>query len=191
MASQPDTQRHIWYTPAECAAMLDATKHGGAWRAACPAHGGENASSLSIREGKDKDGNPMTLMHCHGHQCSIEDICHALGIAVRNLFAIHPDYAKATRNAPRTNSPRINQLKTRQEPLTEDEMAQIMLEQWIVSDPGWLERCAPARAKMWELATHDPEARACFTKALSLAHINPTRFWSTLATEQQKAGSNA
>jgi hypothetical protein len=170
---------HRWYTPADCAAMLAATTHGGVWRAACPAHGGANGSSLSIREGKDRDGNPVTLMHCHAHQCSIEDICAALGIEVRHLFAIHPAYAQATRQAPRARSVRIARLKSMENP-TPDEIAQILLEEMIVSDPVWIQECQPARVKMWELGQHHPDIRAAFLRALAQTTINPTRFWESL-----------
>jgi hypothetical protein len=176
--------RHIWYTPADCAAMLAATKHGGAWRAACPAHGGDNGSSLSIREGKDRDGNPMTLMHCHAQDCDIVDICAAMGIELRTLFAIHPDYAKATRNAPRSKSPRIDRLRSMEEP-TPDEIAQILLEEMIVSDPVWIQECEPARQKMWELGKDHPGIRAAFLRALAQTTINPTRFWDQLTRERE------
>src|SRR5262245_12363288 len=90
---------HIWYTPAECAALLHAAKHGDHWRAPCPAHGGDNRQSLAIKEGRDRDGQPMTLLHCFAQQCTVADICQAMGIAVCNLFCTQPAYAKTTRSA--------------------------------------------------------------------------------------------
>src|SRR5262245_23825648 len=101
MVLQPSFPEHTWVSPSTIAAMLEAVRHGDHWRAACPAHSGENPQSLSIREGRDKYGHPMTLLHCFAHECSIEDICRALGISVRHLFCIQPDYAKATQNLPR------------------------------------------------------------------------------------------
>ena len=177
------SSHHVWFSPADCAALLDATQQGKHWRAACPAHGGENTGSLAITEGRDTYGNPMTLLHCFAHDCTIQEICAAMGISVRNLFCIHPDYSRATRNAPRARSPRVERLRRRDTPATADDIAQILLEEMIVSDPEWIQHCQPARAKMWELA-QDPQIRAVFLRALSVAHLNPTRFWESLTSEQ-------
>lgn len=179
------SQRHIWYSAAECAAMLDATQHGKEWRAACPAHGGTNRQSLRITEERDGSGHPLTLMHCFAHKCPIEAICQAMGIRVRQLFCTHPEYGRATRRAPRTQSPRIERVRTQATPATPDEIAQLLLEEMIISDPAWVQTCAPARVKLWELAA-DPYARVAFTTALVTAHVNPTRFWQQLAEEQRR-----
>jgi len=176
------TQAHHWYTPAECAAMLGGVPHGEKWRAACPAHGGENRQSLGIAEGRDREGNPMTLMHCFAHDCPVEDICAAMGITVKNLFCINPLYAREHRNVPRAKSPRIARLKTMQE-TNPDIIAQIMLEEMIVSDPAFIQECAPARQKMWELAQASHEARARLTQALEASHIMPSPFWDALDCE--------
>jgi hypothetical protein len=126
----------------------------------------------------------MTLLHCFAQHCEIEDLCAAMGIEVRNLFCIHPDYGKATRGAARARSPRIDRLKAMEEP-SPDEIAQILLEEMIVSDPAWIEECTPARQKMWELAQADPHAKAALTKALQQAHLTPALFWDTLAHEMK------
>ena len=173
---------HVWYTPENCAAMLEGVKHGDHWRAQCPAHHGENRQSLIIREGRDRDGNPMTLLYCFAHQCSINDLCAAMGIDVRSLFCIHPEYARVTRSAARSRSPRIERLR-RMDKVPPDELALIMLEDNIVNDPHWIDRCPPARVKMWELATASPHARERLTRALREARIIPAQFWAQLKTE--------
>lgn len=179
---------HHWYGPAEIAALLDATPHGTHWRAACPAHGGGNRQALAIREGRDAAGHPMTLLHCFAHECTVADICAALGIDVRQLFCLEPAYSKATRHTPRAKSPGIARLKQQTVPATPDEMALIMLEEMIVSDPAFIQECAPARAKMWELAQASPLARETFTKALREAQIPTAHFWAQLASEQKGEG---
>ena len=108
---------HHWYTPAECAALLGGTPHGERFRAPCPVHGGSNPTALGIAQGRDRDGNPMTLLHCFAQDCPMEAICAAMGIEVKDLFVIHPDYARAHRHAPRARSPRIERLRTMPEPL--------------------------------------------------------------------------
>jgi hypothetical protein len=181
MSNIPDAQRHIWYTPAEIAAWLDGKQHGKQWRARCPVHGGDNASAMGIAQGRDRQGNPMTLLHCFAHQCAIEDICAALGIEVRNLFCVHPLYA---RNAPpRGRSPRISRLAAL-EIVKPDDIAQVMLEEMIVSDPDFIQTCAPARAKTWELASRSAHAKAKLTQALHTSGIHPARFLTVLEQEQ-------
>lgn len=179
------TPPHYWFSPSDCAALLDASKHGEQWRAACPAHHGDNRQSLTIAEGTDSFGHPMTLLHCFAHNCPVQDICAAMGIHLRNLFSIHPQYAKATRNQPRAHSPRVERLKHAHAGYTSDEIAQLLLEEMIVSDPQWIQECAPARAKMWELALASTDARSAFNKALRLAHIPIDLFWRDLTHEQE------
>ena len=176
-------ESHHWYTPAECAGMLLGVRHGDHYRAPCPLHPG-NPTSLSIREGRDSYGHPCTWMHCFAHDCTIEDICAAMGIEVRDLFCVHPDYGRATRNAPRAHSPRIDRLKWMEEP-TSDDIVQVLLEENIVEDPQWIQGCQPARAKMWELAQASPKAKEALTKALYEAHLIPSHFWTTLAAEME------
>lgn len=176
------TQDHHWYTPAECAALLEGVAHGDKWRAACPVHGGENRQALGIAQGRDREGNPVTLLHCFAHHCPVEDICAAIGISVKNLFCIHPAYAREHRNAPRAQSARTTHIKQAQEPLTPDAIAEILLAEMIVSDPQWIQACAPARKKLWELA-QTPSTRASLTQALQSARLSPAFFWNTLAQE--------
>jgi hypothetical protein len=57
-------------------------RSGGGWSARCPAHADRNPS-LSIRE---CDGR--ILVHCFAG-CSVESICEALQIHVRDLFGDH------------------------------------------------------------------------------------------------------
>jgi hypothetical protein len=172
---------HHWYTPAECASLLGGTPHGERFRAPCPVHGGSNPTALGIAQGRDRNGNPMTLLHCFARNCAVEDICAAMGIEVKDLFCIHPDYARATRHGPRARSPRIERLRHAAQPLTPDEIALVMLEEMIVSDPAWIQECEPARAKMWELAQASPRARAQLSQSLKKAGCNPELFWDTLA----------
>jgi hypothetical protein len=183
MGQDGTSNAHVWYTPSDCAAMLEATPHGERWRARCPAHGGDNCEALGIAQGRDSYGNPITLLHCFAHDCPIEDICAAMGIKVRNLFCIHPHYAKATRNQPRTKSPRIDKLRHATAPYTSDEIAQLLLEEMIVSDPAWIQECVPAREMLWKLASASPQAREAFTRALREARLTPSRFWATLARD--------
>ena len=183
----PAEPRHIWYSPERVAEMLDATRHGKDWRAACPAHGGESPHALAITEGRDRYGNPMTLLYCFAHQCPIEEITRALGIDVRQLFSVHPDYVREHATKQRTRSPRIDRLRSMTHPGTQDDIALVMLEEMIVSDPAWIETCAPARAKMWELAQGSLLARSHLNDALEAAHINVQRFWRIVKAEREGA----
>jgi hypothetical protein len=175
---------HRWYTPADCAAMLLAMRHGKSYRGPCPVHGGESTDCLSITEGTDKYGHPCTVIKCFAHDCHILDICESMDIELKNLFAITLDYARETQRAPRAHSPRIDRLKSMEEP-SPDEIAQIMLEEMIVSDPAFIQECQPARQKMWELASASPKAKEALTKALYHAHLSPAPFWKTLAAEME------
>ena len=46
------------------------------WRARCPAHGGDNKSTLSIALA----GDARVLLHCHAHQCSALEILQVCGL---------------------------------------------------------------------------------------------------------------
>jgi hypothetical protein len=184
-ATSPLPSIHHWYTPAECAAILGGKAHGDRWRAPCPAHGGSNPTALGIAQGRDRDGNPMTLLHCFARDCSVEAICAAIGLEVKDLFCIHPAFARAHRHVPRSRSPRLAQIRRQTNPLTADEIAQIMLEEMIMSDPQWIQDCIPARAKMWELAQASPKCRALLSHALHTAGIRPSSFWDALARERE------
>jgi hypothetical protein len=52
------------------------------FRARCPAHDGENPTSLSVRVGADG----LALVWCHAHQCHVQAITAALDLAVADLF---------------------------------------------------------------------------------------------------------
>jgi hypothetical protein len=179
----PQPPAHRWYTPEDCAALLGAVRHGEGYRAPCPVHGGDSTDCLSIRLGRDQYGNPMTWLHCFAHDCPRAAICAEMGIEVKQLYAIQPAYAKATRSLPRAKSPRIARLAHMDQP-TPDEIAQLLLEEMIVADPAFLETCPPARQKMWALAHASPQARAALTRALVEARYIPSVFWQQLATEQ-------
>ncbi len=176
---------HRWYTPADCSVLLLGVKHGQGYRAPCPVCHDPRTDALSLREGRDRDGHPMTLLHCFAQGCDIQDLCAVMGIEVRNLFYIHPDYAKATRGTPRARSPRIDRLKAMEEP-SPDEIAQILLEEMIVSDPAFIQECVPARQKMWELAQASHRNKEALTKTLFEAHLSPGTFWQTLAAEAER-----
>ena len=47
----------------------------GSWRARCPAHGGDNDTSLSVRA-----ENGRLLTHCHSHGCEHQDVMSALDL---------------------------------------------------------------------------------------------------------------
>lgn len=54
----------------------------GRWRAKCPAHGGDNPSSLSVSETSDG----VVLLKCWAHDCSAADIVSAVGLNLSDLF---------------------------------------------------------------------------------------------------------
>lgn len=192
MPPQSSPDEHRWYSPADCAALLLGTAHGSrnSYRAPCPAHDGDNPQSLHIWLATDPRGYDVTRLYCHAHQCDIRDICAAMGIALHNLYSARPAYSQMMRHFPAAHSPRIAQLKTIEEP-TSDEIAQVMLEEMIatdVSDPPWIQTCVPARQKMWALAQGSPERRVALTNALKTARLNPARFWSQLASDMRGYG---
>ncbi len=55
------------------------------WRACCPAHGGKNPSALSIGVGADD----QVLLRCW-HGCEVEQVAHALGLELADLFPPKP-----------------------------------------------------------------------------------------------------
>lgn len=156
---------HVWYTPNDIAAALDAHKHGDGWRARCPAHDGDNPATLGIKCGTDKHGNPCTLLYCFAYQCDIRDICEALDISLASLFCIHPEYARATRNASRSQDVRIERLKFHRTPHSQDDLAQCMLASEIVNSANFLANCPPARETFWRLI-QDPTRKSALVKAL-------------------------
>ena len=58
-----------------------------------------------------------------------------------------------------------------------------MLEEMIVSDPQWIRTCAPARAKMWELAQASHEGAGAALCGAQKAGFIPAQFWDTLGTQ--------
>jgi hypothetical protein len=104
-----------------------------------------------------------------------------MGIEVRDLYSM-PANTYTTSRLPRGKSPRIAKLAQMEDP-TPDEVIQVLLEEEIVADPQWIETCAPAREKLWELAQTSPKAKEAFTKALKQAQIIPAFFWATLEEE--------
>lgn len=62
------------------------------WRACCPAHGGRNASALSIGVG----GEGQVLLTCFAG-CPIEDVVHALGLEMNDLFPPRESHGKPAR----------------------------------------------------------------------------------------------
>jgi hypothetical protein len=57
-------------------ARLEYRSSGRGYRARCPAHGGDNPTSLVINEGEDG----KVLLYCHADGCGYEDILRALGL---------------------------------------------------------------------------------------------------------------
>lgn len=165
MVSPPPA--HRWYTPDDCAALLLAVKHGNGYRAPCPVHRGDSTTALHIFLGTDKYGHPKTVLYCHAHQCPRAAICAEMGIEVKNLYSVQPAYAKATQSAPRAHSPRLDRLKTMEEP-SPDDIAQILLEEMMVSDPVFLDECPPARETLWRLM-QEHQRQPALTKALRQA----------------------
>jgi hypothetical protein len=58
----------------------DAHPYKNEWRARCPNHHGKSATSCSITPADDR-----ALIHCHG-ACSPQDVVHALGLTMADLF---------------------------------------------------------------------------------------------------------
>ena len=145
---------HRWLTPQDIAAQLDAKRHGSHWRAKCPAHGGDNPTSLAISEGVDKDGHPCTLLYCHAHQCKLDDICTAIGIERRNLFLVTPDASPTWRNAPRDDRIKKHPLAYKEQ-ANPDDITEVMLDAMLTDEQDFLDHCPPAREKLWHLC-QDP-----------------------------------
>ena len=175
---------HIWTTPEAFVLLLDGvSKHGDHWRAKCPAHCGDNPSSLKIWQGTDRNGNAKTSLHCFAHGCKQEDICTAVGVPERNLYAVQEEYGRRPRGYQR--SPWIEAWRKGQEPDDPDITARMLLCEMIVSDPEFIQTCEPARQKMWELAQASVHARDMFTRALIQARLVPSTFWQKLEDEQK------
>jgi hypothetical protein len=176
---------HHWVTPGALAALCEARPTGDHWRAACPAHGGDNPTALKISQGVDQYGHACTLVHCFAQQCAVEDICAALGLAVNALFSVQPAYARQTARAPHSGNPTLKRVMASNVAPDGDWIAMVMLEDIITDDPAFLESCAPARHKLWELAQASAQARAVFTRALNKAGRAPMLFWDKMAQEMK------
>ena len=86
-------------TAAELADLLRARSPGpGKWQARCPSHD-DRHPSLTIRQGRD-----AVLVRCWSHGCTPEQIVHALGLSMRDLF-----------DAPLTPAQRAEAAQKRQE----------------------------------------------------------------------------
>jgi hypothetical protein len=81
-------------------------RNGGGWMARCPAHQ-DRSPSLSIRE-----ENLKILLHCFGG-CSIEAVCAALEIQVRELFGKRREIHKPEPRIVRKTQKRITGLRSR------------------------------------------------------------------------------
>lgn len=66
------------------------------WRACCPAHGGRNPSALSIGIG-DAGG---VLLRCWSG-CEVEQVAHALGLELQDLFPPRRDAGHLAGRMPR------------------------------------------------------------------------------------------
>lgn len=78
--SATDPLATVWEALDRC----DCNPHGRAWdfRARCPVHDGENAEALHVRVG----GDGRALVHCHPHECPIEEIVRSIGLGMADLF---------------------------------------------------------------------------------------------------------
>lgn len=66
------------------------------WRACCPAHGGSNPSALSIGVGADD----QVLLKCW-QGCEVDQVAHALGLELSDLFPPKPQNHSSGRPARR------------------------------------------------------------------------------------------
>jgi hypothetical protein len=58
------------------------------WRACCPAHGGKNVSALSVGIGAED----QVLLRCW-HGCEVEQVTHAIGLELSDLFPAKDSHA--------------------------------------------------------------------------------------------------
>jgi hypothetical protein len=84
-------------------------RNGSRWMALCPAHGDTNPS-LSISEDKAK-----ILIHCFAG-CTVEAICHAIGLRVSELFTKPPGVLQRKPDAVRRAERQIADLRSRLTP---------------------------------------------------------------------------
>jgi hypothetical protein len=74
-------------------ARLDYHQTGHSYRAACPAHGGDNTTALHITPGE----HGKVLLHCHAHGCTYEAILRAIGLWDERAHAATGQKASATK----------------------------------------------------------------------------------------------
>ena len=153
---------HHWYTP--CGVCGPAWRHAprGALRAPCPVHGGSNPTALGIAQGRDREGNPMTLLHCFAQDCPIEDICAAMGIEVKDLFCDPSRPMPVSTGMPHVPEVHASSVCVRCRNPHPDEIAQVMLEEMIVSDPQWIQtvRQPGPRCGSWRRRHHEGHGRS-------------------------------
>lgn len=172
---------HEWWSPADIAAQLGAKRQGNGWRVKCPVHGGDNPQSLSIAEGVDNVGHPVTLLYCHTKGCTIAEITAAIGCEVRNLWAVHPEYGKTLRNAPRARGGPLSRLQTMADVVPQDIAETIVLID-IVDDPTLLQTSKPVRQLLATLV-QSPSARRRLLDTLTTLRIPTQPFLAALRQE--------
>ena len=157
---------HHWYTPSEIAGLLEGTVSGAGFRARCPAHQGENPTSLSINEGTGRDGSPLTLLKCFAHGCYAEAVCEAMGIPLSGLWCIAPSKQRTLPGARQGHIRGMaNMLRECGSP-DADAIALLMLGEMLRDEPGFLAQCPPATALV-ERLWHDPLRRDMLRKLLT------------------------
>jgi hypothetical protein len=104
-------------TPEQFLTLLDDVRSRGAdhWSAQCPGHARQRTGSLSIRRGEDG----RILVHDFGG-CSVQTICQAVGVHLKELFGDAVSTREAVRDAQRQREAarrqreRENRLKDRE-----------------------------------------------------------------------------
>src|SRR5262245_56248072 len=82
---------------------LDCEPHGepSSFRARCPAHQGENTSSLHVTEAADR----RALIHCFSGGCGVDDVREALGLDWDDLFGTDAHHHRRRRLAVKPRTP--------------------------------------------------------------------------------------
>lgn len=176
----PLKDTHHWYSPGEIATLLDARPYKDTWRGRCPAHGGDNLTSLHIAEGVARDGAPMTLLHCFAHHCSIDAICAALGLPIAGLWAVRLDAPrKPYRAMPFVMPPRQKGDHT---PYASDDIIEMFLHEEIQTDTAWFLTCIGARHDCWRLG-QEIQRKFRLSASMAAAGLLVTQQWTDLARE--------
>jgi hypothetical protein len=101
------------------------------FRARCPAHQGDNDSSLHVRAGAD--GN--VLVWCFAHGCTPDEIVEPLSLRVRDLFPVDPgDTGRRLRTARREDFTGTTRILTNQ-------LLAVQQLSWDWSAALWLPEC--------------------------------------------------